>query len=169
MGPGLRILALRIAGPGTQGLGVSGLRSRVSGSGSQVLGSGSQVLILDYPFKIGFVKSFGNFTGKHLYWSLFLKNLQAEGLQLHKKRLQCRCFPVKLAKFLRTPFLTYHFRWLLLHLRWLLLYCFKKLLLNSFFATLLWRTNNSFFSTHRLIYKKSCSFVYKFVVNCQVF
>ena len=38
-----------------------------------------------------------------------------------------------------------------------------------YFATLLWRTNNFFFSTHRLRYKKSNSFVYKFVVNCQVF
>ena len=46
---------------------------------------------------------------------------------------------------------------------------FKKVILNSYFATLLWRTNNFFFSTHRLMYKKSNSFVYKFVVNCQVF
>ena len=30
-------------------------------------------------------KSFGNFTGKHLRWSPFLKNLQAEDLQLIKK------------------------------------------------------------------------------------
>ena len=55
--------------------------------------------------KIGILKSFANFTGKHLYWSLFLKNLQAEGLQLHNKRLQHRCFPMKFVKFLRTPFL----------------------------------------------------------------
>ena len=34
------------------------------------------------------------FLGKHLRWSLFLKNVRAEGLQLHKKRLQHRCFPV---------------------------------------------------------------------------
>ena len=46
---------------------------------------------------------------------------------------------------------------------------FKEVLFNSYFATLLWRTNNFFFSTHRLMYKKSNSFVYKFVVNCQVF
>ena len=31
-----------------------------------------------------------------------------------KKRLQHRCFPVKFAKFLRTPFLTEHLQWLLL-------------------------------------------------------
>ena len=31
-----------------------------------------------------------------------------------KKRLQHRCFPVKFAKFLRTPFFTEHLRWLLL-------------------------------------------------------
>ena len=47
----------------------------------------------------------------------------------------------------------------------------KKVLFNSYFATLLWRTNNNlFFSTHLgLVYKKSNSFVYKFVVNCRVF
>ena len=31
-----------------------------------------------------------------------------------KKRLWRRCFPVNFAKFLRTPFLTEHLRWLLL-------------------------------------------------------
>ena len=51
------------------------------------------------------LKSFANFKRKHLCWSLFLKNLQAEGLQLYLKRLQYRYFPVKFAKFLRTPFL----------------------------------------------------------------
>ena len=59
-------------------------------------------------FKIGALKSFPNFTGKHLCWSLFLKNLQAEGLQLCKKRLQHRCFPVNFVKFLKTHFLTEH-------------------------------------------------------------
>ena len=33
---------------------------------------------------------------------------------LSKKRLWRRCFPVNFAKFLRTPFLTEHLRWLLL-------------------------------------------------------
>ena len=37
-----------------------------------------------------------------------------------------------------------------------------------YFATLSWRTNIFFFSTHCLMYKKSNSFVYKFAVNCQV-
>ena len=36
-------------------------------------------------FKIGVLKSFANFTGKHLCCSLILKNMQAEGLQLYKK------------------------------------------------------------------------------------
>ena len=52
---------------------------------------------------------------------------------------------------LRTLFLTEHLRRLLLHLQWLLLYLFKKVLLNSYFATSLWRTNIFYFSTHRLI------------------
>ena len=61
-------------------------------------------------FKIDVLRSFADFTGKHLNWSLFLKNLQAGGLQLYKKRLQHSCFPVKFTKFLRTSFLTEHLR-----------------------------------------------------------
>ena len=38
-------------------------------------------------FKIDVLKNFAIFTGKHLCWSL-----------------QHRCFPVNIAKFLRTPF-----------------------------------------------------------------
>ena len=50
-------------------------------------------------------ESFAKFMGKHLRQSLILKNFQAEDLQLYfKKRFQHRCFPVKLAKFLRTLF-----------------------------------------------------------------
>ena len=78
--------------------------------------------------KIGFLKSFANFTGKHLCWSLFLKNLQAEGLQLHKKRLQHSCFLAEFAKFLRTTFLKEHLWRVLLH------FFFKKALLNSHFT-----------------------------------
>ena len=65
--------------------------------------------------KIGVLKSFSNFTGKHLCWSLFLKSLQAEGLQIYLKSLQHMCFPVKFVKFLRTHFFTEHLRWLPLH------------------------------------------------------
>ena len=88
-------------------------------------------------FKIGVLRSLANFTGKHLCWSLFLKKLQVGGLQLHQKRLQQIFLPVKFAKFLRTLFLTEHFQRLLLHLWWLLLFFFKKIVLNSYFATLL--------------------------------
>ena len=56
-------------------------------------------------FKLGVLRSFANFTGKHLCWSPFLKNSQAGGLQLHKKRLQHSCFPVQFAKLLKTLFL----------------------------------------------------------------
>ena len=38
------------------------------------------------------------------------------GLQVIKKRLWHRCFPVNFTKFLRTPFLTEHLWWLLLFL-----------------------------------------------------
>ena len=48
-------------------------------------------------FKIGVLKIFTNCIGKHLCWGL-----------------QRRCFPVKFAKFLRTPVFTEAIRWLFL-------------------------------------------------------
>ena len=45
----------------------------------------------------------------------FLIKLQASASKFIKKRFWHRCFPVNFAKFLRTPFLTEHLRWLLLH------------------------------------------------------
>ena len=44
----------------------------------------------------------------------FLIKLQAAPATLLKKKLWHRCFPVNLAKFLRTPFFTEHLWWLLL-------------------------------------------------------
>ena len=94
-------------------------------------------------FKIGALKNFANFTGKHLRWSLFLvkfltnfikgtptqvfsceiwKNYKntfsTEHLQwllLSKETSAQVCLPVKFTKFLRTPFFTEHLRWLLLN------------------------------------------------------
>ena len=63
-------------------------------------------------FKIGVLKNFVSFTWKHLSWTLLLIKLQA--WNFIKRRLLHRCFPVKCAKFLRTPFFTEHLRWLLL-------------------------------------------------------
>ena len=83
-------------------------------------------------FKIAVLKNFANFTGKHLCWSLFLHKVaglrpatllkkrlhKVAGLRpatLLKKRLQHRSFPVKFAKFIRTPFFTKHLCWLILY------------------------------------------------------
>ena len=66
-------------------------------------------------FKIGALKNFEIFTGKHFcWWSLFLIKLQA-----------FRCFPVNIAKFLRAAFFIEHFRWLLLQMLCFTLY-FQK-------------------------------------------
>ena len=64
------------------------------------------------------LKNFAKFTGKHLYWILFLirkmiwKTPALECLfnkvacsTLSKKRLQDKCFPVNFAKRLKTTFL----------------------------------------------------------------
>ena len=77
--------------------------------------------------KKGVLENFSNFIGKHLCWSLLLMKLQASKLTIKtperrrhhsgifianfvtcnviKKRLQHRCFPVKVTKFLTTPIL----------------------------------------------------------------
>ena len=69
--------------------------------------SGSQMF-----FKIVVVKNFTKFTGKHLSWNLFKIKFQA--CNFIRKIFQDRCFPVRFAKFLRTPFFTEHLQWLLL-------------------------------------------------------
>ena len=48
------------------------------------------------------LKNFAIYTGKHLYWNLFLIKLQASFI---KKRLTRTCFSVNIAKFLRKSIL----------------------------------------------------------------
>ena len=55
--------------------------------------------------KKGVLRNFAKFTGKHLCQSLYFNKVAGPR---HK------CFLVDFAKFLRTPFLTDHLRWLLL-------------------------------------------------------
>ena len=63
-------------------------------------------LILDYRssrsnvLKKCVLKNLAIFPGRHLCWSLLLIKLQA----FRPKRLQSRCFPVNIAKFLRLAF-----------------------------------------------------------------
>ena len=83
-------------------------------------------------YKKGVPENLAKFTGKHLFLSLYINKVKGvRTANLLKKRLWRRCFPVNLAKFLRTPFLEITYRRLLLkhgeHLfsqtyRWLLLY-----------------------------------------------
>ena len=60
--------------------------------------------------------------------SLFNKVADLKPATLNKRRLQQRCFFVKFAKFLRTSFLTEHFRLLLLYHYELHLNCLRILL-----------------------------------------
>ena len=55
-------------------------------------------------YKIGALKDFANFTGKHLCWSVFLITLQTWGLQLFKKRLYHMWFPSNFAKIFQNIF-----------------------------------------------------------------
>ena len=63
----------------------------------------------------GVLRNFEKFTGKHLCQSLlFNKVAGLRTVTLLKKRFWCRCFPVNFLKFLKTPSITEHLRWLLL-------------------------------------------------------
>ena len=65
----------------------------------------------------GVLRNFAKFTGKHLCQSLFFNKvtgLRPEACNFIKKETLVQVFPVEFAKFLRTPFLTEHLRWLLL-------------------------------------------------------
>ena len=62
-------------------------------------------------FKIGALKSFPNFTGKHLCWSLF-KKLAGWKLATLLKKLQHWCF--YFCKIFDNTFFTGHLQWLLL-------------------------------------------------------
>ena len=66
-------------------------------------------------YRKGVLRNFAKLTGKHLCQSLFFNKVAGvRPATLFKKRLWYRCFPVNLAKFLRTPFHIEHLRWLLL-------------------------------------------------------
>ena len=61
------------------------------------------------------LRNFTKFTRKHLSQSLFFNKVSGlRPANLLKKRPWLRRFPMNFAKFLRTTFLTEHFRWLLL-------------------------------------------------------
>ena len=70
-------------------------------------------------FRIGALKYFAMFTGKHLCSSLFLMKMQAwrpATLLKRDSKIFSRFFPVKFARFLRAHISTEHIRWLLLEL-----------------------------------------------------
>ena len=55
-------------------------------------------------FKIGVLKSFSNFTGKHLCSSLFTKSLQGEGLQLYSKKSPTQVFSCEVCEIFKNGF-----------------------------------------------------------------
>ena len=67
--------------------------------------------------KISVLKNFAIFTGRDLCWSPFSRKLQDLKHASLKRRLQRKCFPVNIEKFLRTAFSIEQLWWLLLELR----------------------------------------------------
>ena len=65
----------------------------------------------------GVLRNFAKYTGKHLCQSLFFNEVAGiRPVTLSKKRPWHSYFLVNFAKFLRTPFFTEKFRWLLLYM-----------------------------------------------------
>ena len=63
----------------------------------------------------GILRNFAKFTGEQLCQSLFFNKVgDLKPAALSKQRLWCSCVPVNFAKFLGTPSLLEHLRWLLL-------------------------------------------------------
>ena len=55
-------------------------------------------------FKIGVLKSFTNFTGKHWFWILFVKSLETEELQLNLKKSPTQVFSCEVCKTFKNTF-----------------------------------------------------------------
>ena len=70
---------------------------------TQVFFSYPEAAVRSCFFKICVLKHFAIFTGKRLFWSLFI--LRPEVCNFIKKILQRSCFPVNIGKFTRTAFL----------------------------------------------------------------
>ena len=84
-------------------------------TGCLMMGTWSRTSRPEVFCKIGVLRNFAKFSGKHPCQGLFFNKVA--GLRpatLLKIRLWHRCFPVNFAKFLRTPLLTEHLRWLLM-------------------------------------------------------
>ena len=65
-------------------------------------------------FEIGGLEVWNIHRKTSVLESLFSKVVSLEAWNVIKKRLQHRCFPVNIAKFLRTVFFIEYLRWLLL-------------------------------------------------------
>ena len=87
------------------------------------------------------LRNFTNFTGKHLCQRL-LFNKVSKFFKLLKKSLWHRCFPVNFMKFLRTPSLTEHLRWLLLDVS------FRLKLEKSYYGIIWWLADKSLSGRH---------------------
>ena len=121
-------------------------------------------------FRIGVLKNFAMFTGKTpVLESLFNKYAGLKACNFIKKRLQHRFFPVKFAKFLRTPFLTEHVRWLLLEISHeLSLYCIWEQWMVSFRGTY-WLCSVYFILLHVFCFFLFLSFLLIFFVDSTTF
>ena len=109
-------------------------------------------------FKIRVNKNCAIFKGKHLCWSVFL----IRELNSAKKRLQKTCFPLNIAKFLRTAFLIEHLFWLLLWKNHV-----NLMTLNKFF----WWLSYAFgvYYTNQCVLLKNCPYSELFCPHFPVF
>ena len=101
-----------------------------------------------------FLNNFAIFTGKHLCWSLFSITLHHGFIPATflKKRIQQRCFPVSVAKFLRTLILKNTCKILFFYTAQLLM-ILKLTILRNFFM-ILWTLTCDFCNHFNYGYKR---------------
>ena len=110
--------------------------------------------------KKGVLRNFTKITGKQLCQSLFfVKVTGLRPINLSKKRLWHRCFPVNFVKLLRSPFHIEHLWWLLLKKAILLIFLAKYLALLKLFW---WLELVSFFNGCSVLFLSNNSLNFNF-------
>ena len=98
--------------------------------------------------RIGVLKNFAIFTGRHLCWCLFFNEYAGlNACNFIKNRLQHKFFPVKFVKFLRTLFFTEHVRWLFLEISYELSLSLSLLHLRTMNGVISWALQRLFHFT----------------------
>ena len=135
-------------------------------------------------FKLGVLKNFANFTGKHLCWGLFIIKLQGwkvAGLRrsaILLKRESTQVFPCEICKIFKNTFFYKHLQWLLLKSKFLIFNAFPydyvafslkhvalEITQTSFSSYGDWKESIAKFPTSAFCWEKQMEAIFKTLMN----